>query len=320
MGITGWFLSYVLQHGPPVQAERATVTIPKGSNVQDIIDILAEARLIHADFRFILLTKLTGLSGKMQAGEFSLLTNRKPADVIRELARARPVEHSITIAEGLNVDEIATLLAEGGWVDRQRFMALSRDRHFLEELGLTDSPTVEGYLYPDTYRFVRPAPDEKRIITKLVDRSLGVWDSLAGQNSDTSPSSTLSRHQVFTLASIIEKETAQPRERPIIAAVFLNRLKKKMKLQSDPTVRYGVSDSNGKITRTDLKRATPYNTYVIPALPPGPICSPGRDALQAVLSPAENDYIFFVSKNDGSHYFSKSLREHNRAVRKYQRN
>ena len=314
ISVSGWFLSYVLRPGPMVPANRVAVYIPRGTSVQQIVEILAEARLIQADSRFILLTRLTGLSGQLQAGEFSLLTNQKPLGVIRELAIARPLEHSITIPEGLNIEEIADILSADGWVDRDRFLGLSRDEKFLAELGLTEHASFEGYLFPDTYHFVRPAQDEEILISKLVRRSLEVWDSLS---KNATP---LSRHEVFTLASIIEKETAQPGERPVIAAVFLNRLRKKMKLQSDPTVIYGMAEFDGKLLRSDLKKPTPYNTYIIPALPQGPICSPGKESLQAVLLPEQNDYLYFVSKNDGTHYFSKNLREHNRAVRKYQRN
>jgi len=312
--VAGYYLSYALQSGPPVPANRVVVYIPRGSSVQQISEILAEARLIHRDPRFVHLTRLSGKSGRLQAGEFSLLTNQKPLDVMRELATARALEHVVTIPEGLNIEEIADILAEDGWINRDRFIVLSHDRIFLDEIGLTGYSSVEGYLFPDTYNFVRPSADERVLISKLVDRSIKVWEGLV--QGDT----VLSRHEVFTLASIIEKETAQPDERTVIAAVFLNRLKKKMRLQSDPTVIYGMTDYNGKLVRSDLRRPTPYNTYLIPALPPGPICSPGKDSLQSVLLPDESDFLYFVSKNDGTHYFSKNLKEHNRAVRKYQRN
>ena len=129
----------------------------------------------------------------------------------------------------------------------------------------------------------------------------------------------MDRHQVVTLASIIEKETAVPEERPLIARVFLNRLQRSMRLQSDPTVIYGLPDFNGNLTRKDLKQQTPYNTYVIKGLPPGPICNPGQAAIEAVFHPAQSDALYFVSKNDGTHFFSKTLNQHNRAVRKYQK-
>jgi UPF0755 protein len=312
--VAGYFLSYAFYPGPAVPVNRVSVYIPRGTSVQNISEILAEARLIQRDPRFVHLARLSGLSGRLQAGEFNLLTNQKPLDVMRELATARPLEHVVTIPEGLNIEEIADILAEDGWIKRDRFIALSHDRTFLDELGLTDSSSVEGYLFPDTYNLIRPSLGERMLISKLVDRSMKVWEGL--ERIDT----VLSRHEVFTLASIIEKETAQSAERTVIAAVFLNRLKRKMRLQSDPTVIYGMTEYNGKLVRSDLKRPTPYNTYLIPGLPPGPICSPGKDSLQSVLLPDHNNFLYFVSKNDGTHYFSKNLKEHNRAVRKYQRN
>ncbi len=313
--VAGWFLSYALQPGPLQSEDKVVVSIPKGASIQQIVVILDKAGLINADARFILIARLTGLAGSLQAGEFSLQTNLKPVDVIRELAFAHPLEHSVTITEGLNTEEVADILAADGWVDKQRFLHLAHDRAFLDELGLRGSLSVEGYLFPDTYHLVRPPPEEKQIIRKLVERALSVWESLAG----TDVASGLSRNEVFTLASIIEKETGRPEERPVIAGVFLNRLRKNMRLQSDPTVIYGMADFDGNLLRSDLKEPTPYNTYLIPGLPPGPICNPGKEALQAVLLPDKNDYLYFVSRNDGTHHFSKTLKEHNRAVREYRR-
>jgi len=256
-----------------------------------------------------------GRSARLQAGEFSLKTGQNPVDLLTQLTEARPIEYNITIPEGLNITETADIFSAGGWVDKTTFVDKTHDIDFIDELGLEGVDSLEGYLFPDTYRLVKPTRGEAEIIKMLVARSLSVWQGLAGENK-----SDFSRHQVFTLASMIEKESGVADERPVIASVFLNRLKKKMKLQSDPTVIYGLSSFNDKLTRSDLKTATPYNTYTIPALPPGPICSPGEHALRAVLFPSTTDFLYFVSKNDGTHYFSKSLREHNRAVRKYQRN
>ena len=311
LSVGGWFMAYVLQPGPQVPGAAALVFIPRGSSVTEIERILEQARLIHADYRFHILARVSGQAGKLQAGEFSLRTNRKPLDVIKELVSALPVEHLVTIKEGLNRSEIADIFATAGWVDRNRFLELTVDEGFLSEIGLADLGSAEGYLFPDSYRLVKPPPGEKELIKKLTDRFKDVWGTLPTGSSE------LDRHEVVTLASIIEKETARAAERPVIASVFLNRLEKKMRLQADPTAVYGLDDFDGPISRADLQRQSPYNTYIIPALPPGPISNPGKAALEAVLQPAETDYLYFVSKRDGSHYFSKSLKEHNRAVRKY---
>lgn len=309
----GWFAFYAFTPGPDTNEETSVVFIPRGSSVETITGLLADARLIHRDIRFGLLTKVMQVAALLPAGEFKLTTGRKPVDLITELINANPVQHRITIAEGLTIDQIAEIFAADNWIDKNKFIERASDSSIITELGLGDIKHLEGYLFPDTYLLTRPTPGEDALIRKLVNRSLTVWHELETEDS------TLSRHEVFTLASIVEKETGKAEERPLIAAVFLNRLKRNMKLQSDPTVIYGVEDYKGPLTKKDLKTKTPYNTYQIPGLPAGPICNPGREALAAVLAPAESTYLYFVSKNDGSHQFSKNLREHNRAVRKYQR-
>ena len=175
-------------------------------------------------------------------------------------------------------------------------------------------PSLEGYLFPDTYYMVK-GMDEKKLIRWMVQRFNAVWSTLPPL-TDTS----LNKNKVVTLASIVEKETGQEQERPLIARVFLNRLKLGMPLQSDPTVIYGLGkDYDGNLHKADLQKATLYNTYVIPALPPGPICNPGKAALLAVLQPTPSEALYFVAKNDGFHFFSATLAEHNRAVNLYQK-
>lgn len=309
----GWFASYALTPGPRVEDSERTVFIPKGSSVEEIASLLEAADLLDGDLRFLLLTRILGVASRLPAGEFILDTNQNPVDLITQLADATPVQHRLTIVEGLGMEEIAELFAAAGWIDRERFLEIARDPGFIASFGLEGVTSLEGYLFPDTYKLIKPSPGEKTILARLVNRALEVYSSLDRGNSD------MSRHQVFTLASIVEKETGKPDERPVIASVFHNRLARRMKLQSDPTVIYGIDEFTGPLTKKDLRTPTPYNTYTISALPPGPICSPGRESLQAVLMPADTNYLYFVSKNDGSHYFSTNLGEHNRAVRKYQR-
>ena len=311
--LSGWLALYAFSPGPQVDVAMSTVFIPKGSSVKQIGTLLDEATLLDDDRRFLLLTRLLGVSSKLPAGEFRLETNQNPVDLLDQLVSAKPVQHQITVVEGLRMEEIADLFAADDWIDRDRFLELAHSPDFIEEVGLEGHSSLEGYLFPDTYRLVRPSPGEKKILARLVNRALDVFRSLEQGDAE------LSRHQVFTLASIVEKETGKADERQVIASVFHNRLRRGMKLQSDPTVIYGIDNFNGTLTKKDLRSPTAYNTYSIAGLPPGPICSPGREALQAVLSPAVTKYLYFVSKNDGSHHFSTNLREHNRAVRKYQR-
>jgi UPF0755 protein len=189
-----------------------------------------------------------------------------------------------------------------------------RDAAFIRELGLP-GPTLEGYLFPETYRFPR-RPDPREVARAMVDQFFAAWNPLAAAASKRG----LSMHEVVTLASIVEKETGAPQERPLIASVFANRLARRMRLESDPTVIYGIAGFDGNLRRRDLDDVhNPYNTYQIKGLPPGPIASPGAAALRAVVEPADSAYLYFVSQNDGSHVFSRTYREHLKAVDRYQR-
>jgi len=306
-----WLAAYANTPGPGTQ-EEAVVLIPMGASFTSIASILAEEGIIREDIRFQLLARLHGMADRIRAGELVLNRGAKPLEVLKQLGTARVVQHPVTVAEGLNIKEVAAIFASGGWCGQQEFLALTGDADFIKTLGLGEVDNLEGYLYPDTYYLTRiPAVDAKKIMAMMVGRFFEVWKSLQTGGAD--------RHRTVILASIVEKETADPAERPRIASVFLNRLERGMRLQSDPTVIYGVEGFAGNITREDLKRPTPYNTYVIKGLPAGPICNPGREALAAVLKPVAEQYLYFVSRNDGTHHFSKTLREHNRAVYKYQK-
>lgn len=314
LSIGAWYALYVFNPGPQTDNKTEVVIIPKGTSVRGIGVILDGSGIIRNDIRFLLLAKISGYGSKLQAGEFRLPTGLQPGEVLKTLASARSVQYSVTIPEGLRVSEIADIFAEGGWCEPDSFINLAYDKQFLEKIGFGDIVSLEGYLFPDTYLFTRDSFTVEKILTLMVKRFAGVWSELeAGfdQKAD--------RERTVTLASIVEKETGAPEERPLIAGVFHNRLRVGMRLQSDPTVVYGVKGFSGSITRKDLVTPTPYNTYTLPGLPAGPICNPGRKALEAVLHPTPTKNLYFVSKNDGTHHFSASLSEHNRAVQKYQR-
>ncbi len=317
VGVGGafWFYDYAWKPGPAISSETVVVEIPKGSSTRDIRRILAARRVIHDDIRFLLLTRFSGRAGRLQAGEFLLPTGARPGEILRLLSTAHSVEYRITIPEGKNIEEIARLFAERGWCDAERFISLCHNEAFITSLGMYNLNSLEGYLYPATYSIPKSMRSAEKIIAMMVGTFRNVWSELIEGRYPVPD-----RNRTVTLASMIEKETAAGFERPIIAGVFLNRLKKKMRLQSDPTVIYGAADFNGRITREMLRRRTPWNTYVIPALPIGAISNPGRAALKAVLEPAETDALYFVSMNNGTHKFSTTLREHNNAVNKYQRN
>ncbi len=310
----GWFMQFAQQTASGDRAETEIVQIPKGASVKEINRILADADLVRDDIRFPVLARYHGLAAKLQAGEFALHRGQTPLELLQELASAKPVQHAVTIREGLTIVEIAGIFSEGGWCDKEEFIRLANDVEFLKSLQLESHKSLEGYLYPDTYFLTRKEQTAADLLRMQVRHFFTVWNEI----KSTAPLD-LTPYEVLILASMVEKETAKPEERPLIAGVFYNRLKKGMRMQSDPTVMYGIENFSGKLSRKDLKTPSPYNTYTLKRLPVGPIANPGKAALVAVLHPAKSSFFYFVSQNDGSHKFSKNLREHNRAVRKYQR-
>ncbi|MDX1649878.1 MAG: endolytic transglycosylase MltG, partial [Myxococcota bacterium] len=220
----------------------------------------------------------------------------------------------LTVPEGFEAREIAARVAEVAEVAVDSVRALVADTALADRLGVP-GPTLEGYLFPETYHFARGlAP--RALAEAMVEEFLRAWEPLAPK----ARARGLSMREVVTLASIVEKETAVPEERPLVSAVFHNRLARGMRLETDPTVIYGIPDFDGNLRRVHLEDETnPYNTYRIPGLPPGPIANPGAEALRATVEPADVDYLFFVSRNDGSHVFSETWRAHANAVNRYQR-
>jgi UPF0755 protein len=260
------------------------------------------------------LARYEGVSSEIKAGEYALSPDRSTPEILEILTEGRVETHAITIPEGLRASEIADRLAEAELVDREAFLAIVGDPASLARHGI-EGESLEGYLFPDTYRFARGLSPE-RIVDAMVTEFLAAYRALEPEAAQ----SGLSMRELVTLASIVEKETGAPEERPMIAAVFLNRLERGMRLETDPTVIYGIEDFDGNLKRLHLEDASnPYNTYRIPGLPPGPIASPGRLALEAVLRPADIDYLYFVSRNDGTHVFSKTYAEHTRNVDLFQR-
>jgi UPF0755 protein len=219
----------------------------------------------------------------------------------------------VTIPEGFNIYQIAAHLASHQLASEPAFLEKAADPAFLKEMGIA-ARTFEGYLFPETYHFPKGVTPEK-IISTMVRRFEEVFQP---QWRERAAALNMTVHQIVTLASIIEKETGAAFERPLISSVFHNRLERDMRLSSDPTVIYGIRDFNGNLTRQDLERKTPYNTYRIKGLPPGPIANPGAQSLKAALYPAQTGFLYFVSRKDGTHQFSTNLSDHNKAVRKYQ--
>jgi len=306
---------YVTFYGTASRSDaKKVVRIERGTSFRVIARNLEKAGIVRDARSFVFAASLLGAYRSVKAGEYELSGSMTPVEVLRTLVKGRVRTYRVTIPEGYNIREVASAFEAAGLADAREFTRKATDARFAASLGITGA-TLEGYLFPDTYRFARGVSVDE-IIKKMVARFKSVYYPTLDRAARKKGMSTA---RVVTLASIIEKETGSAGERRLISAVFHNRLKKKIRLQSDPTVIYGIADFNGNLTKKDLRRRTAYNTYRFRGLPPGPIANPGRAALEAAIDPAHEDYLYFVSKNDGTHYFSKSLREHNNAVNRFQR-
>ncbi|MGO9568333.1 MAG: endolytic transglycosylase MltG [Desulfomonilaceae bacterium] len=295
--------------------EEVIVTIPKGASLSQVGTVLQEKGVISSRLLFKLVAMIRGEQRKIKAGDYALKTGSDAGDVLDQLISGKTLMISLTVPEGFDMYQVADLFNQAGIMSREDFLIAAKDPVFLKELNV-DANSLEGYLFPDTY-FMRPSEksDGKLMIRKMVQRFHEVYDKYARQIAEENEWTTV---QVVTMASLIEKE-ARPTEHSLVSAVFHNRLRNNMRLQSDPTVIYGIKPMGSKITRDDLNRKQPYNTYQNTGLPPGPIANPGKESLIAAVKPADKDYLYFVAKNDGSHQFSSSLQEHNRWVNLYQR-
>jgi len=306
---------YVSSPGPPAVAPR-TVEIPAGSGLRAIAGAIEAGGIVSSARLFIIYAVLSRAGGRLRAGEYEFAPGATPRDVLAKLERGEVKRHLVTLPEGWTVAQMADAIGRAGIAPADRLLALAREPAFTRSLGVPGR-TLEGYCFPDTYAFAKGTPAAK-VWRTLVERLRGVLaDERRRAPAGSDPG--LDDPGVVTLASIVEKETGRAGERPLIAAVFLNRLRQGIPLASDPTVIYGMERFDGNLRREDIETPTPYNTYLRPGLPPGPIANPGRDALRAVLAAPAVDYLYFVSRNDGSHQFSRTLEEHNRAVREFQR-
>lgn len=305
---------YITLYTPPSdRPEVRVVLVERGSSFSMVAEKLEKAGVVRSADSFSFAARLLGAYRKVKAGEYEFTTDMPPLEVIDYLVKGRVKKYMVTVPEGFSVREIAAALEAAGLVQKDLFMARALDPALAKSLGL-EGPTLEGYLFPDTYAFNKGMSADE-MIARMVERFRKVF----AEFEFDAQSSGMSMRKIITLASIIEKETGAPAERLLISSVFHNRLKKGIKLQSDPTVIYGIPSFDGNIKRKHLVMKSPYNTYVISGLPPGPIASPGKEAIAAALRPAEADYLYFVSRNDGTHQFSKSLKEHNNAVNRFQR-
>ncbi len=288
------------------------ITVSSGQSLSAVSHTLYTHGLITHPLPFRALARWRGDARRIQAGSYRFAPGSyRPGDVLRILVEGRVELISCTIPEGLTAQEVVKRCSDAGIGDYQRYEVLLTDKKFLQHLKI---PMVEGYLFPETYRFA-PGISESSVLSTMVQQMRHYLDTSL---LTAAKEQGLNELQLLTLASIIQKEAGNREEMPLISAVFHNRLKRGMLLQADPTVIYGLGEFDGNLTRQHLRTPTPYNTYVHRGLPPGPIANPGLDALKAAVLPADESYLYFVATGAGGHYFSNTLQEHNRAVRRYQ--
>jgi UPF0755 protein len=294
--------------------EGKLVLVPKGSPLPEVVGILREGGILPYPPAFRALVLLTFSGRRLHYGEYAFPTPPSAFEAWRRLVRGDVIKYEVTVPPGANLYDVAEWLEEKKLVQAEAFLATAASPDVLRRLEIPGE-SAEGYLFPDNYIFVKPVTPEE-ILGFMVRQ---FRRKIPPDAEKRAREDGLSLHQVVTIASIIEKETRVEEEKPIVSAVIRRRLALGMPLQMDPTVIYGVKRFDGTVTRKDLRTAGPYNTYLNRGLPPGPIANPGLAALAAALSPAKEEYLFFVSRNDGSHTFSRTLPEHNRAVERFRR-
>lgn len=290
------------------------IKINAGMSFDQIVDLLKRKGIVKDEFLFEIVGRLTDADRRIKRGYYHFSDAISPYGILKKLIDGRVVEITVTIPEGLNLWQIAQRLEAAGILKKEMFLTLAFNREFLNSLRI-DGPSLEGYLFPDTYRFPLGI-DAKEVIKTMVNNLRSHFSDemrLAAQRMN------FSELEILTLASIIEKEARVDEERPLISAVFHNRLKRGMPLQADPTTIYDLKGKRHIVTKQDISRKSPYNTYIIKGLPPGPIASPGIASIRAALYPADVPYLYFVYSGNGRHLFSSTKEEHLRAVKRYRK-
>lgn len=301
--------TYVFISTASIPLNPVILEIKPGTSAWEISRVLKDRGIITDSFMFMAASLATGKASHLQAGTYVFEGRHYPMDIIHILFKGRTLRYRITIPEGSNIFAVGEIIAATGLLTKEEFIQSAMRKGSPEFFGL-DAPSMEGFLYPDTY-YLSPNMTALEIMARMVERFNQVFTLDMQKQADALG---LSKTGVITLASIIEKEAVINEEKPVISSVFHNRLKKKMLLQSDPTAIYGIDNFHRRISRKDLKRDTPYNTYKYPGLPPGPICNPDKYSMDAALKPAKTSFLYFVSKGNGLHHFSTSLKEHNKAI------
>lgn len=311
--LLGWAAYEVFYFPHRPYGGQAILEVKKGMGIGGVVTQLEKAGLTDSPRKMDFYLRWRKVGSQLKAGEYEFGPGVTPELIAEKLVKGERIRRTFTIPEGYNLREIAKVLSEKGLVDATLFLQKVTALDAATKQGL-EGTTLEGYLFPDTYEYSKETTDDQ-IIKMMVKNFKKHFET---RMMDRARELGMTNYQVLTLASIIEKETGKAEERPLISGVFHNRLKRDMPLETDPSVIYGIPNFDGNIRRSDLERDGPYNTYKRPGLPPTPIANPGIKSIEAALYPAQTDYFYFVSRNDGSHQFSKTFEEHQAAVQKYQ--
>lgn len=309
LALQGW---WVLVPAPALQAGPQVVEIPALQGLFEVAGTLERAGVIRSPLGFVLLAALRGSARSLKAGEYEIPQHATTLLILSLLEEGKVKKHMVRFPEGGTVEELARLLEAEGLAKAEEVRGLAGYPSFLRSLGI-EAESLEGYLFPDTYRFIKGMTTEE-MLARMV---LRLREQLTPDILARAEARGLTLHQLLTLASIIEKEAVVPQEQPLISAVFWNRLRRAMPLQADPTVQYAVGKDRRALSRADLQVLSPFNTYRFPGLPPAPIASPGKAAILAAIEPAKAPYLYFVSTGGDRHHFSVTLEEHNSAVARY---
>lgn len=319
---TGGWLYWEVRHylnsplAPDNPHTSVIVEIPRGSSFIQIVQILKQKGVIEDERKLRWLALWRKDYTKIKAGEFELNPHWQPNQLLDYLIAGKTRLYKVTIPEGLTQHEVVQRLIGAGFGGKADYEKLLTSKPLMKQFNLPElAPHLEGFLFPETYYFSASA-DASTVIQSMLEQFKEVFSA---QYQARAQELGLTMYEILILASIIEKETGNDSERENISSVFHNRIKRRMRLESDPTVIYGLKEFDGNLTRKHLKTPTPYNTYTIRGLPPTPICNPGRRSIHSALYPAETKFLYFVAKGDGTSYFSKNLREHNKAVWRYQK-
>lgn len=306
--LIGWYLFCLIPTGGGNSIRY--VSFPSGTGIKKLAQQLKNKGLIRSTTHFILMSRLRGAANRLKAGEYRLNNGMSSGEILQKIANGEADYRRFTLPEGYSIYQASELLEQKGYFAGKDFLEACMKPDLLQQFNI-GADSCEGYLFPATYNLaVSDTPES--LVLQMLQQFEKNYSRIV-----TKTETSFTKHQLITLASLIEKEAVSSDEKPLISSVFHNRLAIGMPLQSDPTAVYGVRAFAGKVSKADIERRSPYNTYLINGLPPGPIGNPGETAIRAAINPQKTDFLYFVARQDGTHQFSRTLQEHNCAVARY---